>query len=39
MRGIKKPGVNTTTSAVRGVMKKAITREEALNLIGAGKDK
>lgn len=39
MRGIKKPGVHTTTSAVRGVMKKPITREEALNLIGAGKDK
>lgn len=36
MRGIKKPGVYTTTSAVRGVMRKAITREEALNLIGAG---
>jgi len=39
MRGIKKPGVYTTTSAVRGVMKKAITREEALNLIGAGNSK
>ena len=39
MRGIKKPGVNTTTSAVRGVMKKSITREEALNLIGAGREK
>jgi len=39
MRGIKKPGVNTTTSAVRGVMRKPITREEALILIGAGKEK
>ncbi|MEO0289219.1 MAG: GTP cyclohydrolase I FolE [candidate division WOR-3 bacterium] len=36
MRGIKKPGVYTTTSAIRGVMKKPITREEALNLIKAG---
>lgn len=39
MRGIKKPGVYTITSAIRGIMKKDITREEALNLIGAGKHK
>lgn len=39
MRGIKKPGVYTTTSAVRGVMRKAITREEALSLIGAGNER
>ncbi len=39
MRGLKKPGVYTTTSAVRGIMKKDITRQEALNLIGAGKNK
>ena len=39
MRGIKKPGVYTTTSAVRGIMRKDITRQEALNLIGAGKNK
>ncbi len=39
MRGIKKPGVYTLTSAVRGIMKKDITREEALNLIGAGRNK
>lgn len=39
MRGIKKPGVYTITSAVRGIMKKDITREEALNLIGAGQHK
>ncbi len=39
MRGIKKPGVYTLTSAVRGIMRKDITREEALNLIGAGRNK
>ncbi|HAF08351.1 MAG: GTP cyclohydrolase I FolE [bacterium] len=39
MRGIKKPGVYTTTSAIRGVMKKSITREEALNLIKAGESR
>ncbi|MEO0233589.1 MAG: GTP cyclohydrolase I FolE [candidate division WOR-3 bacterium] len=39
MRGIKKPGVYTTTSAIRGVMKKPITREEALNLIKAGENR
>ncbi len=39
MRGIKKPGVYTMTSALRGVMKKEATRQEALNLIGAGRQK
>lgn len=39
MRGIKKPGVYTMTSALRGVMKKEVTRQEALNLIGAGRQK
>ena len=34
MRGVKKPGANTTTSAVRGVLQKnAKTRAEALSLI------
>ena len=37
MRGIKKPGTYTITSAIRGIMKNDITREEALNLIGAGR--
>jgi GTP cyclohydrolase I len=33
MRGINKPGSQTITSAVRGVMKKEATRLEALSLI------
>ena len=34
MRGIKKPGSKTTTSAVRGIFEKSLaTRSEALNLI------
>ena len=33
MRGVKKPGTKTTTSAVRGVMRDAATRAEALSLI------
>ncbi|MFO8062712.1 MAG: GTP cyclohydrolase I FolE [bacterium] len=37
MRGIKKPGTYTITSAIRGIMKNDITRQEALNLIGAGR--
>ncbi|MGU3432899.1 GTP cyclohydrolase I FolE [Actinomycetes bacterium M1A6_2h] len=34
MRGIRKPGASTTTSAVRGIFKSsAVSRSEALNLI------
>lgn len=35
MRGIKKPGSRTVTSAVRGVMKNPATRAEAMALISA----
>ena len=38
MRGVKKPGTQTTTSAVRGSFKRnATTRNEALSLIFAGR--
>ena len=38
MRGIRKPGANTITSAVRGVLESsAVTRAEAFNLIRDGK--
>lgn len=33
MRGIRKPGSNTVTSAVRGQMRNAATRSEAMSLI------
>ena len=33
MRGVRKPGSNTITSAVRGIMRSAATRSEAMSLI------
>ena len=33
MRGVRKPGANTVTSAVRGIMRNAATRSEAMSLI------
>lgn len=33
MRGVRKPGTRTLTSAVRGVMREAATRAEAMSLI------
>ncbi len=36
MRGLKKTGVKTVTSAIRGVMENAATRSEALSLIESG---
>lgn len=37
MRGVRKPGSNTITSAVRGVMRSAATRSEAMSLILGGR--
>ncbi len=36
MRGVRKPGAKTITSAVRGVMLNPATRAEAMSLIMAG---
>lgn len=37
MRGVKKPGSRTTTSAVRGVLRRPATRAEAMSLIVRGR--
>jgi len=37
MRGVRKPGSKTVTSAVRGIMHNAPTRAEAMSLIMAGR--
>jgi GTP cyclohydrolase I len=37
MRGVRKPGSKTVTSAVRGIMHKAATRSEAMSLIMSGR--
>lgn len=37
MRGVKKPGAHTITSAIRGVMRSPPTRAEALALIRSGR--
>ena len=37
MRGVRKPGAKTVTSAVRGAMLNATTRAEAMSLIMAGR--
>jgi GTP cyclohydrolase IA len=37
MRGIRKPGAVTITSAVRGIFLSEATRAEAMNLIGVGR--
>ena len=36
MRGVRKPGARTVTSAVRGQLRNPATRAEAMNLIAAG---
>jgi GTP cyclohydrolase I len=37
MRGVKKPGSKTITSAVRGIMHQPATRSEAMSLIVGGR--
>ena len=37
MRGVHKPGSRTTTSAVRGQLRDAVTRSEAMSLINAAR--
>lgn len=36
MRGVKKPGARTITSAVRGILRRPATRAEAMSLVLAG---
>lgn len=38
MRGVRKPGSRTTTSAVRGLLRNAATRAEAMALITGGRN-
>jgi GTP cyclohydrolase IA len=33
MRGVRKPGAKTITSAVRGMLRNPVTRAEAMSLI------
>ena len=35
MRGVRKPGSRTITSAVRGIMRNQATRSEAMSLINS----
>lgn len=37
MRGVRKPGSTTMTSAVRGALRKSATRSEAMSLLRAGR--
>ncbi len=37
MRGVRKAGARTITSAVRGIMHKPATRAEAMSLINAAR--
>ena len=37
MRGVHKPGTNTVTSAVRGMLRNAATRAEAMSLVLGGR--
>ena len=39
MRGVRKPGSRTVTSAVRGQLRNAATRAEAMSLITAARDR
>ncbi len=37
IRGVRKPGAKTVTSAVRGILRNPATRAEAMSLIGGGR--